>query len=390
MNSKILHAALFCVSPEGHWGLPVFLWSSPGVGKTHFVRDIAARSGLAYERLSPGERGEGQFGVVPVPGADDLLHYPAPDWSAKFTNGGILFIDELNTAPPALQAPLLGLVQLRTLGSHVFPKRTRVVAAANETMQAAGGWDLAPALANRFGHFDFDGLDNNSWGIALMGNFANMEGDAGPMVNAEAEEHRVAEAWPGAIATAASIVASFIRRKPGMLHMQPKTGDDKASKAWPSRRSWHYATTALASAKVHGLNEIDTDTFLAGFVGIGAVQELATHRTHLDLPEPADLLDGKVTWKHDSRRLDRTIAVLGACAGLVAPEKAEKRKDRGNRCWELIGSVLNGPDSTADCAIPAARVMLAAKMTTKDFEKTWIPLGDRLRPILVQAGIVGS
>jgi hypothetical protein len=223
-----------------------------------------------------------------------------------------------------------------------------------------------------------------------MSSFANMEGETGPTVNAETEEKRVMDAWPGALAYANGLVAAFIRRKPDLLHKQPAHSDAKSSRAWPSRRSVHYAAVALASSRVHGLNEIDADEFIAGFVGQAWVSEFRTMIANWDLPEPADLLDGKVTWKHDSRRLDRTIAVLGACAGLVAPEKAEKRKDRGNRCWELIGSVLNGPDSTADCAIPAARVMLAAKMTTKDFEKTWIPLGDRLRPILVQAGIVGS
>ncbi|HEV3059608.1 MAG TPA: hypothetical protein VGY48_15265 [Vicinamibacterales bacterium] len=386
MNSRIFHAAIFCPSPEGHTGLPIFLWSKPGIGKTHFVKNGVERTGLAFERLSPGERGEGQFGVVPVPSADGFLRYPAPDWSKKFENGGVLFVDELNTAPPALQAPLLGLVQLRTLGSHVFPRRTRVVAAANETMDAAGGWDLAPALANRFGHFDFEGLDTSAWSVALMGGFANMEGTA-TALSAEVEEARVMAAWPGAIAQAAALVAGFVQRKPDLLHKQPTSGDAKASKAWPSRRTWHYAAHALASAQVHGLNEIDADTFMAGFVGLPVVTEFRTWMANLDLPSPADLLDGKVTWKHDGRRLDRTLAVLGSCAGLVAPEKAEKRKERGNAAWTLIASVLK---DAADCAVPAARVMLAAKMTTKDFQKTWETVGDRLHPLLVQAGVLGG
>lgn len=388
MNQKILHAAMFCQSPEGWLGLPVFLHSKPGIGKTSFVKDVVERSGMEYERLSPGERGEGQFGVVPVPGADGFLNYPAPDWSKKFHNGGVIFIDELNTAPPALQAPLLGLVQLRTLGSYQFPKRTRVIAAANETQDAAGGWDLAPALANRFGHYDFEGLSANDWGVALMGGFSNMEESDGPRVNAEMEEQRVMDAWPGAIAYANGLVAGFISRRPELLHKQPKTHDGKSSRAWPSRRTWHYAATALASARVHGLNEIDTDTFMAGFVGLAAVQEFVTWRANLDLPEPADVLDGKVKWVHDVRRLDRTMAVLGACAGLVAPEKAEKKKERGNECWKLIGSVLTGPNSAADCAIPAARVLRGAKMVIPSQYPAYQEVGHRMMPILVQAGIV--
>ena len=144
MNQKILHAGAFCPSPEGHWGLPMLLHGEPGTGKTSNIRAVSKSSGLFCYRISPGERGEGQFGVVPVPGADGYLHYPAPDWAYQLEQGGILFVDEINTAPPALQAALLGLVQLRTLGSFVFNKRVRVIGAANSTGDAAGGWDLPP------------------------------------------------------------------------------------------------------------------------------------------------------------------------------------------------------------------------------------------------------
>lgn len=389
MNSKILHAGLFCPSPEGHWGLPMLIWGAPGIGKTSFVAGAAARTSLTYKRVSPAEQGEGGFGVVPCP-IDGYLEFPPAAWSKPFatSGGGLIFVDEISTAAPALQAPLLGLVQLRMLGDYHFPARTRIVGAANEVRDAANGWDLAPALANRFGHFDYDGLDANSWTVALMGGFVNMDDSEGPRVNAADEEGRVMAAWPGHIAYANGLIAGFIKRRPELLHKQPKHGDDRASKAWPSRRSVHYAAVALASARVHGLNEIDTDTIMAGFVGLAFVQEFATWRTMVDLPDPADVLDGKVKWTHDARRLDRTLAVLGACAGLVAPEKAEKKKERGNKCWELIASVLTGPNSAADCAIPAARVLRDAKMTSKEYPVFASEIGHRLLPIMTQAGLI--
>ena len=105
MNHRILHAAMFCPTPEGFFGLPILLWGPPGIGKTGMIRAFARSTGLPYERLSPAERGEGQFGVVPVPGEDGRLHYPPPDWSQKFERGGILFVDEINTAPPARTKP---------------------------------------------------------------------------------------------------------------------------------------------------------------------------------------------------------------------------------------------------------------------------------------------
>lgn len=144
MNQKILHALFFCPNPEGWWGLAALLHGEPGTGKTSNIRAVSKSSGLYSYRISPGERGEGQFGCVPVPAADGLLDYPAPRWAGLLEHGGILFVDEINTAPPALQAALLGLVQLRTLGSFIFNRRVRVIGAANSTADAAGGWDLPP------------------------------------------------------------------------------------------------------------------------------------------------------------------------------------------------------------------------------------------------------
>ena len=391
MNSKILHAALYCLAPELSWGLPILLWGAPGSGKTSFLGAAARRTNLAYKRISPAEQGEGGFGVVPVPMSDGgYLAFPPPAWSKPFTanGGGLIFVDEISTAPPALQAPLLGLVQLRTLGDFQFPSRTRIVGAANEAIEAVGGWDLASPLANRFGHFEFQGLDADEWSTALMSGFANT-GDDLQSVNAEIEERRVMEAWPQAIAVANAVISGFIKRNPGKLHMQPKAHDAKASKAWPSRRTWQYAAHALASAQIHWLSEIDTDTFLSGFVGIGCVSELRTWQTQLDLPNPADVLDGTVKWQHDKRRLDRTLVVLGACAGLAAGDKDAKRRIvRGNRCWDLIGSVL---EDAADCAIPAARLLKESKMTTPSeypsFAKN-VKVGARIYELFVASGMV--
>jgi hypothetical protein len=385
MNSRILHALLFCPSPEGFWGLPSLMWSEPGMGKTAMIKAAARATGLPFERLSPAERGEGAWGVVPVPGADGFLHFPPADWTSKFTSGGLIFLDEIQTAPPMIQAPLLGMVQLRVVGSHTLGPRTRVIGAANETRDAAGGWDLAPALANRFGHFDFEGLDSNSWVEGLLGGFGSGEtvNPADPMI----EEARVIKAWPSADAMSRGLIGGFITRRPELLHRRPEKAAAASSRSWPSRRSVEYAAVALASAQVHGLNEIDTDEMVSGFVGQGWVTEFRTWRANADLPDPADLLDGKVKFQHEERRLDRSLAVLSSCAALVIPEKAANRVARAAKCWELIGQVAK---DTADVAIPAARALIHNKVTAQlgqvvgDAAK---PVLFKLHPVLTAAGI---
>ena len=382
MNPKILHATLFMLNPEGGWGLPVLLWGAPGTGKTAFIGGAAKRYSMAYERMSPAERGEGAFGVVPIPAADGLLHFPAPDWSQRFEGkSGLIFVDEINTAVPALQAPLLGLVQLRTLGSHKFGPRTRVVAAANEVSDAAGGWDLAPALANRFGHYDWSGMNSSDWVVAMIGGFTS----EGQVIDAEIEERRVIDAWPVAIANARGLVAGFIKARPELLDKRPDKKSKHASRAFPTPRTVEYATYALASSMVHGLDESETDLFVSGFVGDGWFGEFATYRKHVDLPDISDLLDGKISWKHDGRRLDRTMAVLSAGAALVSPANAVNRKDRAKKFWEILAAVS---DDAADVVVPAARAMRLANpsLITKEFGAIG-PLS-KLHPLMKAIGLV--
>ena len=384
MNHKILHAALFTLSPEGFWGLPTLLWGPPGIGKTSFVK-TAKRYNMEYERLSPAERGEGQFGVCPVPAADMVLDYPAPRWAKRFDGrAGLVFLDEINTAAPMLQAPLLGMVQLRTLGTHVFGPRTRIIAAANETADAAGGWDLAPSLANRFGHFDFEGLSISDWTVALLGGFDNIDG---VLVDAETEEKRVMAAWPLAIAQARGLVAGFIKARPELLYKKPVKASNASSRAWPSNRSVEYAVHALASSRVHNLSEIDTDTFLAGFVGQGWVGEFATYRAHIDLPDVEQLLDGKITWKHDERRLDRTMAVLSSCAALVVPKDAAKRDDRAKALWAIIGEISK---DAADVVMPAARAMRNASPPLIGTKMGSVKTLAGLLPMFQAAGVISG
>jgi len=376
MNIHILRAALFCRTPEGGSGLPVLIWGPPGSGKTALLRQAAEIFGLSYLRLSPAERSEGAFGVVPVPGADGYLHYPAPLWVQQFTNGGLLLIDELGSVPPSLQAPLLGLVQFRTIGDFTLNQRVRVLGAANETRHAAGGWDLAPALANRFGHYEYSGLDSDAWAAGLLDSFV-------PQQHAVREtaadlEARVEREWATVDAQARGMVAGFIQRNPGLLHKEPTKGS--ADHAWPSRRTVEYASVALASATLHGLNESDTDELMSGFVGRPWVTEFRQWTQMLDLPLPADVLDGAVRFAHDERRPDRTLVVLGACAALIVPPAAAKRKERAAVFWRLVEDIAK---VAPDFAVGAARAVVKSGLII-DAQKSALR---SLLPVLQAAGL---
>lgn len=325
-TQKIIRTAMFTPTRNG-WGLPLMFWGPPGVGKSDVIEGVATSHALPCEVLSPGERGEGAFGVTPMPDSDGFISYPPPRWVEQFDEendkgklGGLLFLDEINTAPPALQSAMMGLLLKRRIGGATLNEHVRRLGAANDVGDSAGGWDLAPPVANRLGHLPWEKPSESEWTDWLM-----QSTDEAPATGETAAqiEARVMAGWSEAWARARGLVAGFIRARPANLHKQPDSGSPAASKAWPSHRSWEAATRALASAQVNGLSEADGDMFAAAFVGSGVIGELITYRTEADLPDPSAILSGRVKWAPDFKRLDRTYAVLGSTTAVLGDEIAK-------------------------------------------------------------------
>lgn len=369
-------------------GAPAMFWGPPGVGKTKKIKRACAELGMPLIVLSPGLQGEGAFGVTPVPhgeGKGMRIGYPAPDWVELFEDAGdvgLVFVDEITTAPPAMQPPLLGLIQERRVGNHYLGSRVRVLGAGNPPAQAAAGYDLAPPVANRMGHFDWTAPSQAEWSDYMLAKSGGKKIDAPKaLAELEATEKRIADAWAGPYAKAQGLITSFLARRPALLHAMPNAGDPAGSRAWPSHRTWDLTTNVVTTAEILGCSEVEIDALVAGFVGQSAATEFVAFKATADLPDPEALLDGKVRWEHDPDRLDRSMAVLSACAALVAPEQAKDRAKRAEALWTLLGTCMNG---AFDCAVPAARVLARAKLGGV---KTAMPVLVKLRPVLDAAGI---
>ena len=365
-TKRVLRSALYTPTPWG-WGIPVLLGGIPGGGKTAIVRDLCAEMGLGKaEVLAPGERGEGAFGVVPVPDMDlGVLTYPAPDWAARFIRRdavGVVFVDEITTADPSLQPALLGLVLSRRIGGAQLGQRVRVICAGN--LGGQGGANVSPlsaANANRCLHLPFPVACVGDFNSFNMGRdvFAQMEGEVTVTVNADEEEARVRAGWGPAFARAAGIVAGFLDGHGAHLHKMPEEGSDEASGAWPSPRTWDMATLALAGASLHGLDEDEVDAMLAGCVGVGPAAELRAYLGAMDLPNVARVLDGLDAWLPDPSRPDVIAAVLATGAALVAAKTSEKRLPRSLALWDVLASVC---DVAADMAVPAVQALVQARL----------------------------
>src|SRR5215210_2821875 len=136
--------------------VPVLLWGAPGTGKTSAIKAMAQELGLPCETVIASIREPSDFAGLPVV-ADGKVIFAPPRWARNLAaqERGLLFLDEISTAPPAVQAALLRVVLERVVGDLELPDGVVVVAAANPPEQAADGWDLSAPLANRFCHLDW-------------------------------------------------------------------------------------------------------------------------------------------------------------------------------------------------------------------------------------------
>lgn len=146
---------------------PVFLHGAPGIGKSYTVDAVGQI--MAKKRNKPYNNSlkadEKSFSLIDCRvsqlDASDLrgLPFPAanvtrwliPNWLP--TGGeGILFLDEMNLAPPSIQAACYQLIHDRRLGDYQLPEGWAVVAAGNRSIDRAAVFVMAAPLKNRFGH----------------------------------------------------------------------------------------------------------------------------------------------------------------------------------------------------------------------------------------------
>lgn len=304
--------------------LPVLLWGEPGIGKTAALTRLADSLELPLTTVIASVHEPSDFSGLPVIGADpavDGVPMAPPDWAVRLVRAGrgLLFLDELSTAPPAVQAALLRLVLERRIGALRLPPGVRIVAAANPRSSAADGWELSPPLANRFVHLQWThdpevvvrGL-GGTWPRATM-----------PRLNPAA--------LPEAVDFARRAVCGLLTARPALVHRLP--GDEvRRGGAWPSPRSWETALRLIAFATAAGSSRDVLSLLVRGAVGDGPGFELLASLDRLDLPDPEELLADPAGAALPDRG-DLRQAVLDA---VVAAVRNRPGRDRWDAAWALL------------------------------------------------------
>ena len=285
-----------------------FLWGPPGVGKSESIKELA-------DIL---EKETGKKVMVrdirlllfsPV----DLRGVPVADESKSFTdwlmprifdlNPGpdvinLIFLDELSSAPPSIQAAAYQITLDHMVGEHELPENTIILAAGNRTSDRSVVYRMPAALANRLMHFEV-GIDFDSWA-----KWAIEYGEVHPLV------------------------LGYLSYDVSKLYCE---GEGKDIVAFPTPRSWMFVSNIL---KVFGDNA-DMDqcySLICSCIGSGtAIEFIAWCRTKGELPKVEDIIKG-----YDVKRPKTQDAVYALMASLSAYVlNREKNTEYGMSISEL-------------------------------------------------------
>lgn len=258
---------------------PVFLWGPPGIGKSEVVSDITDELGgymvdLRMAQMEPTDiRGIPYFNKengkmdwaepVDLPSAELAAQYPIV----------VLFLDEMNSAPPAVQAAGYQLILNRRVGKYKLPDNVVIVAAGNRDSDKGVTYRMPMPLANRFVHIEMK-PDFASW-----------------------------QAWAVNKNIHRDVVGYLSFAKQDLYDFNAKS----SSRAFATPRSWSFVSDMVANEDVPSgdatmldklAGSLDYDTLLnlvAGSVGEGLAAKFMAHRKYASkMPNPADILTGKV------------------------------------------------------------------------------------------------
>ena len=244
---------------------PVFLWGPPGIGKSEVVQEITDELGGIMFDLRMAQMEPTDIRGIPFYNKDigkmdwaEPVDLPSQEVADQYPIV-VLFLDEMNSAPPSVQAAGYQLVLNRRVGKYVLPDNVVIVAAGNRDSDKGVTYRMPMPLANRFVHLEMK-YDFASW-----------------------------QTW--------AVNKNIHKDVVGYLSFSKQDGYDfdakSSSRAFATPRSWTFVSDLLVDEQ-----NVDNDTLfnlVAGAIGDGLATKFMAHRRVAgQMPDPADILEGKV------------------------------------------------------------------------------------------------
>jgi len=269
--------------------LPTFIWGPPGIGKSSVVKQIANDHKLEFIDLRLSLLDPTDLKGIPFFDKDNnQAVWASPNFLPKDKNSkGILFLDEINTAAPSVQASAYQLVLDRKVGDYTLPDGWSIVAAGNRENDRGVTYRMPPPLANRFVHLEME-VDFEDW-----------------------------KSWAFDNGIDASIIGFLNFDKEKLFAFDP----NKNEKSFPTPRSWEYVDKIIKS----GLSEKLMLESIGGAVGAeNAVEFMSFKKVMNLLPDIEKIATREITEIEDENHK----MLFALCAGLINHLKEFKDKEK--------------------------------------------------------------
>lgn len=323
---------------------PVFLWGPMGIGKSDLVQSIgdeidALVIDVRMALLDPTDiRGIGFYNVdTKTMDWAPPVDLPTASLAAQYKHV-ILFLDEMNSAPPAVQAAAYQLILNRRIGQYVLPDNVSIIAAGNRETDKGVTYKMPAPLANRFVHFEMR-VDFDSW------------------LN-----------WAITHDVDSNVVGYLSEHKTDLFDFEPTS----SSRAFATPRSWAFVSELMKTP----MSDAQVMNMISGTVGEGIATKFNAHRKWAGkLPTAADVLDGKA--KVLTKELENVISaqytlIINLCYELKDRYEKYGKTNEGNEKWHgdtdnMLSFMLN--NMSAELTILGARTALATYKLPFFFKK---------------------
>jgi hypothetical protein len=289
---------------------PIFLWGPPGIGKSDIIKQLGSEldAHVIDVRLSLWEPTDIK-GIPYFDSNDSTMRWappaelPSKDF-AENHNMIILFMDEMNSAAPAVQAAAYQLVLNRRVGTYELPDNVVMVAAGNRETDKGVTYRMPAPLANRFVHLEMavDWEDWFDWA-------------------AENKIHK-------------DVLGFLTFSKKDLYDFDPKS----SSRAFATPRSWCFVSELLTD------DDTDADTLsdlTSGSIGEGlAVKFMAHRKIASKMPDPTDILAGKVT-KMESKEISAMYSLTVSLCYELKEACDKKAKDWNSQVNHFFNFIMN-------------------------------------------------
>jgi hypothetical protein len=243
---------------------PLFIWGPPGIGKSDAIHQLGdeLNAHVIDVRLSLWEPTDIK-GIPYFNSVDNTMSWAPPvelpnEELASKHEHVILFLDEMNSAPPSVQAAAYQLILNRKVGTYKLPDNVFIVAAGNREADKGVTYRMPAPLANRFVHLELR-VDFEDWLNWAIDNKVHKD-----------------------------VVGYLSFAKQDLYDFDPKT----ASRSFATPRSWAFVSELLDDE----LSEATLADLVSGAVGEGTGVKFMAHRKVAGrMPNPSDILAGKVT-----------------------------------------------------------------------------------------------